>query len=101
MVKLTKEKINSIGDGCKNEKEFIVKLYEYVVPDWENVKIVKKWPAVSLDTWVYISDVILNKFNPGPGAGFIPFMWFNNGFSVRDNCKNWAVYTSKANIIYK
>ena len=82
LVKLDPEEVASIFKAAVKQHDYLVALYAKVVPDWDRVESVKKYPVVSRDTWHKICQLAMqwDRVNaPGamPGGG-----WMNSGFST-------------------
>ncbi len=101
MIKLSKEMITRICSEANSEAEATVALYKVAFPEFDNIKVIKKWPRVSTATAVFImTQMRLKKdINGGTAGG----LWLNRGFSSATNSgmPDWVVDTSDCGLVMK
>lgn len=92
-VSLPKEKIDEIFEISGSQEEYIIKLYEEVIPNFDKINKLKENPKISKSTNHYLFEKAIkfdNKYHDKekiiPGGA-----WMNYGFSTDNNVTDWEV----------
>lgn len=95
-VPLTKQQIDDIFASAKHQLDYWIALYRRVYPDWDNIKSVTGYPAVSKTTQHYIWKLAIEfdqKHHPEVFAGGV---WMNKGFAMVEDVADWTVVPTPA-----
>lgn len=102
---LSKEQIDKVFRGAKEQADYVVKLYSLVVPNWGSVAKIDGYPECG----EALSEYLWNKavewdadYKQKTGKRFlIGGLWMSYGFSCNNELKPWEVSLAKASITYK
>ncbi|MBF0227753.1 MAG: hypothetical protein HQK76_20075 [Desulfobacterales bacterium] len=81
---LSKEAIEKVFEDNKTMTDCFLKIYELVIPNWENVDKVKAYPICGKELWAFICSKLMQISLEGS------FLWMNKGFSS-DESLGWEV----------
>lgn len=102
-ITLTKENIKDLlKQSEKDPAYFMVNLYKFVFPDWDNISRVNGFPKISTNTSLYIMDEFTKYSNDVSNNSLVQFglLWLNSGFSSDDLMKDFEVDLSNVELIY-
>lgn len=90
-VKLNRKDIVEAIRTAEHQSDALISLYRMVFPDWDRIRDIEGWPAVSDDTWRALAREFITldeKLHPEvlPGG-----LWMNKGFSTGPDLPGWTV----------
>jgi len=88
---LTKKMIDALFDteGIVRH-DILYGLYKMAFPDWDKIKSVDGFPAISKPTNLYIMGQFI-KWDQKHSDCFAGGLWMNNGFFSTDSMEDWKV----------
>jgi hypothetical protein len=91
MITLNPKEVEELFEQHTQQGDVLVALYKMVIPEWDNVKKVKGWPAVNDYTWKRICS-LFQEFDSNHHPGVMPGgCWMNTGFSTNHDIPDWEV----------
>jgi hypothetical protein len=91
LVPLSKQDVDALFAVAPNSAQAIIDLYHRVYPNWDAIQSVDGFPQVSRVTHEYLGEqfaALDKRTDPACMAGGL---WFNRGFSQRDDVPDWKV----------
>ena len=82
---VTKEMLDGIFGEAKTADDYILALYQAVVPDFNQQERVS-WAKCGRELWLDIAERAM-AFDRGIAAGFPGSLWMNYGFSVKESLR--------------
>jgi hypothetical protein len=84
IITLKREEIDQIFETATSQEDYLLRLYALVIPNFDSVEKVQRWPACSNELWLYIAEKAiefdkLHQVKTMPGGA-----WMNCGFSTLD-----------------
>jgi hypothetical protein len=102
-VRLNEEKVRAACEQAASQEEYLIAIYRMVLPDWDAIERIARWPACNEKTWEAICRLAMEadqrlRLNVLPGGA-----WLNHGFTTGEgkNLADWQVCLDTARIIYK
>jgi hypothetical protein len=102
-VRLTEEKVRAAFEQTTSQEEYLIAIYRMVLPDWDAIERIERWPACNEKTWEAICRLAMEadqrlRLNVLPGGA-----WLNHGFTTGEgkHLADWQVCLDTARIIYK
>ena len=98
-IKLSKDFIDGLFEKEKHQADILIAIFKNVIPDWDSIKRIVGWPKVNDFTWKYICSKFMEfdrKNHPDVMCGGL---WFNSGFSKKDELSDWFVDMSDILIV--
>lgn len=106
-VQLSEETVQAALDGAESQADYIVRIYKLVFPDWDQIKRIDGWPAVTQRTWVRIGEMCVawdKAHFPADDqalrACFPGGAWLNNGFTTAGGLAYFEVDLSTCTVHY-
>lgn len=100
-IKVTKEQINKIFEGSKDQADACVGLYKLAFPDWNNINKIDGWPKIGQEMAEYLFrkwTEFDRKHHPDVMAGGL---WLNKGFCTLNNDHlEWEIDISQVKLTY-
>jgi hypothetical protein len=102
-VRLSEKAVRAAFEEAASQAEYLIALYRMVLPDWDTIARVERWPACNETTWEAICRFAMDAdrrlgLNVLPGGA-----WLNHGFTTGEgkHLADWQVCLDTARIIYK
>src|SRR5262245_4288708 len=108
-VRLCEELVKEVFETATSQAEYLLALYDLVIPDWDRVTCVNGWPSVNDFTWKAIARLCMDKDNAlqkGVEDDAQRYMagggWLNRGFSTShgEKLRNWEVSLEGCKVTY-
>jgi hypothetical protein len=90
-VRLTAEAIDAVFDAASEQADYVLGLYRLVIPDFDRVAKVQRWPKVSpaMTEYIFARAIAFDRLHhPGVMAGGL---WLNVGFSTDEQLRGGQV----------
>ena len=102
-VLLNEAAVRAAFEAATSQEDYLVALYRMVLPDWDTIERVERWPACNDTTWKAICRLAQEadrrlRLDVLPGGA-----WLNHGFTTfPDNrLADWQVSTDTCHIVYR
>ena len=88
---LSKETIDTIFEMAKEQSDYALGLYTYVVDNWDAVISVNGYPKVNQETADYIFGKAIEYDKAHHPDVLSGGLWLDYGFGVGEHCEPWTV----------
>jgi hypothetical protein len=100
-TELSKEVIDAIFENSKHQSEVVTKLYESVIPRFQDIKKVGHFPKTNKNTSEYIFEKFIDFDKKNHPTVISGGRWLNNGFdTTEDPLKDFEVEVDISKLIY-
>ena len=96
---LTREQVDEVFDRAATQQDYLLGLYRLVIPDFDRVEKVHRWPTISQEFWLYICDKAMAWDRAHNVRALHGGAWLNWGFSSDATIKGGRVLPCE--VIYK
>jgi len=102
-MKINKKDILHIFENSDDQQEAMIAIYRLVFPGWDDIERIEGgWPKANRRTCIFILGKFIefdhrkNEIDTMCGV-----MWFNNGFSIDDELKDWQISLAGVDLVMK
>ena len=88
---LSKDTIDTIFEMVEEQGEYLVRLYNYAIPNWSTVFLINGYPKVNPETGEYIFGKAIEYDKAHHPDVVFGGLWLNYGFSLDKNVEPWTV----------
>jgi len=95
------QRLQQIFEQADHQSSALVRIYQLIFPDWEEIERLEGFPTVGVELWKYICQLFIDFDQKHHCQVFKGGLWFNSGFSSSDKLGPWDISLDQCRVIYK
>lgn len=100
LTNLSSKKIDKVFENAETQLDYLIKLYQIAIPNWNDVKNIDGFPKVSKTTNVYLFNKAI-KFDQEKHPNVMNGgLWLDMGFGCSENLPDWQISLNECKINY-
>lgn len=96
-----KDHIQTIFERHDHQADVLIALYKLVLPDWDQIEKIKRWPQTGYDLWKFIFSQFVDFDGKHHPQFFKGGAWFDSGFSSNRNIDPWEISFENCHVTMK